>query len=137
MDKNLTVSLYSTSRTNTGYYRQEITDGFDLGNSMWEPLLDINGDAISYSLAKLKGSDAQKNGVEILPKIQKDINQIMWVISGGNNEEVMEKYPIPAGFRLDVDTDYRKAGKQDAHDKLETAAIVALYAKDFGQGLLS
>ena len=115
LEKNLTVSLYYTSRTKTGDYRQEITDGFDLGNSMWEPLLDINGDAISYSLAKLKGSDAQKNGVEILPKIQKDINQIMWVISGGNNEEVMEKYPIPAGFRLDVDTDYRKAGKQDAH----------------------
>ena len=27
-----------------------------------------------------------------------------------------EKYPIPAGFRLDVDVDYDEEGKQDAHE---------------------
>ena len=57
----------------------------------------------------------RENGVEILPKIQKDINQIMRVISGGNNEEVMEKYPIPHGLPTGCRYGLQKGWKQDAH----------------------
>ena len=46
--------------------------------------------------------------------IWKDINQIMWKVTTDNPFI----YPIPSGFRLDVDVDYSKEGKQDAHEKL-------------------
>ena len=106
------LRMYFTRRSTTGDRRQEIpATGFDITKSKWIPLKDEGGQVIELPLSAIRGSSVQSEGYVLSMDERDDINQIMWMVSSDDPEQ----YPISAGFRLDVDTDYDKAGKQDAH----------------------
>ena len=114
LEEKLSVKVYYTLRSESNDRRVYPQDGFNIGehydNDPSKPLIwhrlcdspDEPGTPITTSKTYQLGTD-----------IWKDINQIMWVVT----TEDPFTYPIPKGFRLDVDVDYTEEGKQDLHEK--------------------
>ncbi|MCD7907312.1 MAG: hypothetical protein LUH04_06455 [Clostridium sp.] len=115
LEENLQVKVYYTLRSETGDLRQTIEDGFDIG-SHYDG--DESKPLIWHRLGAKDGENPdgaslwEQQTIAVPKEIRDDINQIMWMVTSENPE----KYPIPAGFRLDVDVNYDEEGKQDAHE---------------------
>lgn len=128
LEENLQLTIYVSLRSESGDMRQVIKDGFDINAHydgdpskpvIWHPVME------PVTLAALKAGNIQETGFTVPSQYRNDINQVMWEIKSTKDNNVLGKYPIPAGFRLDVDVDYTKTGSQDAHT-LENKGITTM-----------
>ena len=115
LEEKLRIQVYYTLRSESKDIRQTIEDEFDIearydGDEekplIWHRLEAKDGQYPDGATLR------EQQSITVSKDIRDDINQIMWMVTSENPE----KYPIPAGFRLDVDVDYDEEGKQDAHE---------------------
>ena len=115
LEEKLRIQVYYTLRSESKDMRQTIEDEFDI-NAHYED--DEEKPLIWHRLEAKDGQYPdgatlrEQQSITVSKDIRDDINQIMWMVTSENPE----KYPIPAGFRLDVDVNYDEDGKQDAHE---------------------
>ena len=83
--------------------RQVIKDGFDINAHydgdpskpvIWHPVME------PVTLAALKAGNIQETGFTVPSQYRNDINQVMWEIKSTKDNNVLGKYPIPAGVKM-------------------------------------